>query len=108
MIREWHLKRGFSDVGYHWVITADGTIQEGRPEEEIGAHVEGHNADSIGICLTGLSHFTEDQFMSLEDLLIILKDKYPYATLHGHREFNPHKTCPVFDYSEFVEMWDNE
>ncbi|MDO5643861.1 MAG: N-acetylmuramoyl-L-alanine amidase [Paracoccus sp. (in: a-proteobacteria)] len=52
-IREMHRKRGWRDVGYHYVIRRDGTIERGRPESKVGAHVAGHNATSIGICCIG-------------------------------------------------------
>ena len=52
-IRQWHIKRGWSDIGYHYVILINGTIQEGRPVERAGAHCKGHNANSIGVCYVG-------------------------------------------------------
>lgn len=52
-LREMHLARGFSDIGYHFYIRRDGTILNGRPIERIGAHVKGHNKTSIGICYEG-------------------------------------------------------
>ncbi len=52
-IREWHLARDFTDVGYHYVIYRDGSIHKGRPIEKVGAHTTGQNAHSIGICLIG-------------------------------------------------------
>ena len=53
-IRGWHVDdNGRSDIGHHHVIELDGTRRSGRPDSEIGAHVHGHNADSIGICHDG-------------------------------------------------------
>ena len=57
-IREWHTLpkpkgRGWSDIGYHWVIRRNGTVEAGRSEERAGAHAKGYNQDSIGICLIG-------------------------------------------------------
>jgi N-acetyl-anhydromuramyl-L-alanine amidase AmpD len=52
-IRMCHLKRGFSDVGYHYLITPDGRVHAGRDESRIGAHVKGYNAESIGVALIG-------------------------------------------------------
>ena len=52
-IRQWHLQRGFSDIGYHYVIYRDGSIHTGRYESIIGAHCAGHNANSIGVCYIG-------------------------------------------------------
>ena len=52
-IRQWHLQRGFSDIGYHYVVYRDGSIHTGRDESVIGAHCTGHNTNSIGVCYIG-------------------------------------------------------
>ena len=45
--------RMWSDIGYHYIIRNDenGTIEQGRPIERAGAHVRGHNQESIGIAV---------------------------------------------------------
>jgi len=55
MIREWHLTKGWSDIGYHFVILPDGRCEEGRPLYRPGAHcnVSHRNFIGIGICLVG-------------------------------------------------------
>ena len=104
-IRQWHLQRGFRDIGYHYVIYRDGTIHTGRPVAQAGAHCTGHNAHSIGVCYIGgvardnktpKDTRTEAQKKSLANLLKRLHELYPKATLHGHREF-ANKACPSFD-----------
>jgi N-acetylmuramoyl-L-alanine amidase len=53
-IRRWHVKdRGWKDIGYHYVIYLDGSVHEGRPVDQVGAHTSGHNKDSIGIVYVG-------------------------------------------------------
>lgn len=52
-IKKWHLARGFSDIGYHYVIYRDGSVHTGRDESKIGAHCTGHNSYSIGVCYIG-------------------------------------------------------
>lgn len=52
-IDRWHKERGFDCIGYHYVIDLDGTIEKGRPIEKVGAHVKGHNSNSIGVCYIG-------------------------------------------------------
>jgi len=53
-IRDWHVNdNGWDDIGYHYVITRAGEVEVGRPLEMAGAHVRGHNDDSIGVCLIG-------------------------------------------------------
>ena len=48
-----HLKNGWSGIGYHFYVRKDGSIFRGRPIEKIGAHAEGHNMDSVGVCFEG-------------------------------------------------------
>ncbi len=104
-IRSWHMKgRGWSDIGYHFVIELDGSIRNGRPVERAGAHVKGHNANSIGICYVGgidksnnaKDTRTEAQKKSLNELIDSLRAVYKDATIHGHNEFSA-KACPSFD-----------
>lgn len=102
-IRGWHLARGWKDIGYHYVIRRDGTLEEGRPLEEHGAHTLGFNIGSIGICLVGGEDrfdFTLDQMDVLVDLVEELEEKFPDATVHGHNEFSS-KACPQFDVAAF-------
>lgn len=104
-ITMWHKMRGFSDIGYHYVIYRDGTIHEGRNVNVAGAHTVGYNSNSIGVCYVGgLAHDgttpkdtrTPAQKDALEKLMITLKANYPKATIHGHREY-ANKACPCFD-----------
>jgi len=96
-IREWHKQRGWKDVGYHFFIQKNGTIEKGRPIEVQGAHCAGQNKDSIGICLSGSKEFTNDQFISLGSLLQVLQLEFGDMSVHPHRQFNDTKTCPNFD-----------
>ena len=52
-ITSWHRQRGFSTIGYHYVIYRDGSIHCGRNIDSVGAHCQGHNTGSIGICYIG-------------------------------------------------------
>lgn len=104
-IRAWHKQRGFKDIGYHYVVYIDGSIHAGRAENVIGAHCQGHNRNSIGVCYVGgmtkdMKHAkdtrTEAQKKALVQLLKQLKKKYPQAKIYGHRDFAA-KACPSFD-----------
>lgn len=104
-IDRWHKQRGFTQVGYHYVIHIDGEIREGRLEHIVGAHCYGQNQTSIGICYIGglakdcstpKDTRTNNQKASMLQLLHHLKQKYPNATIHGHNEFAS-KDCPCFD-----------
>lgn len=109
-IERWHRSRGWLTIGYHYVIRRDGTIETGRPGDVIGAHVSGHNSNSIGICIVGgvsekdkrtpENNFTQEQFNSLIKLVKKLKVKYDVAKVCGHRDFNKNKACPCFEVSE--------
>ena len=111
-IDRWHRQRGFNKVGYHFVIKRDGTIQEGRKLDEVGAHVKGHNSQSVGVCVVGgvsqedhtvaENNFTAEQVASLRTLLEQLRVIYPGAEVLGHRDFpGVAKECPSFD----VKAW---
>ncbi len=103
-VDEWHKQRGWSGIGYHFFIKRDGQIELGRPLEKSGAHTKGHNKNSIGICYAGgvdsemipEDNRTSAQIASLLLLLRLLKNMFPTAIRHGHRDFSP-KACPSFD-----------
>lgn len=102
-IDRWHRARGFRCIGYHWVVLLDGTIEAGRPEQQIGAHCLGQNACSIGVCYVGglrkgspYDTRTPKQKQSLIQLITELKRRYPGVSVHSHREFAA-KACPCFD-----------
>lgn len=106
-VRNWHKKKGWKDIGYHWLVRIDGTIEPGRAESQIGAHVEGHNATSIGVVYVGgvdkdtfkpRDTRTDKQKGSLYSLLKDLKKRHPEAIILGHRDFKGvNKACPSFD-----------
>ena len=105
-IRVWHHQNGWRDLGYHHVIRRDGTVEPGRPEDQHGAHVRGHNGTSLGVCLVGGMaqadkrpdcNFTTDQWTALDALVYELKQRYPNAEVVGHRDLDPGKACPTFD-----------
>lgn len=96
-ITRWHRQRGFVAIGYHYVIKRDGTVEQGRPEDTVGAHVSGHNSNSIGICLVGgvsendvnkpESNFTKEQMAALKTLITDIRTRYPNTKVQGHRDF---------------------
>jgi N-acetylmuramoyl-L-alanine amidase len=104
-IRDWHVNgNGWSDIGYHWLITLDGGIEKGRHESRSGAHAKGYNSRSIGVCYVGgvdssmkpKDTRTDAQKESLHCLLIDLLKRYPNAEIIGHRDVSS-KACPSFD-----------
>ena len=103
----WHKERGWSGIGYHYVIKLDGSIEYGRDINKTGAHVKNHNKGSIGICYIGgcdasmkdKDTRTQEQKESLLLLLKTLMKMHPDATIHGHNEFAS-KACPCFNANE--------
>jgi N-acetyl-anhydromuramyl-L-alanine amidase AmpD len=99
-----HLGFGWDGIGYHAVIIKDGTIEQGRPHFWSGAHVYGHNEESLGVCLIGQNDFTPEQMTALDGLLRDWIARYPQARICGHRDFpNTQKTCPNFDVATWVK-----
>lgn len=105
-IRKWHKERGWSDIGYHYVIDRKGHILPGRDVDTVGAHCEGHNAHSIGVVYIGgvsaLNGKPKDtrtlaQKAGLIRCLTELKSLYPQAKIYGHCDFTKSKPCPCFD-----------
>ena len=120
-----HRARGFNQIGYHFVIDLDGTIEEGRPLSIEGVHCNtkgssglSYNKHSIGICYIGgldvngqpADTRTDAQKQSMRDLVMRLKQEYPIAEVLGHRDTSPDlndngivepsewiKMCPCFD-----------
>lgn len=117
-IRRMHIARGFSDIGYHYLIYIDGSVHTGRDINIVGAHCTNHNAHSIGISYVGgldssgkiKDTRTTLQKDSLVKLIKQLKSLYPTAKVIGHRDTSPDlngngliepnewiKACPCFD-----------
>ena len=124
-LRAMHLRRGFDDIGYHWIVTRDGIIRNGRDTdndgniaEEIGAHAYGYNQESVSVCWIGsvdeqgnaVDNRTDAQVMALLSMAFMLRLDYPKAELLGHRDLSPDlngdgritrfewmKQCPCYD-----------
>ena len=134
VIDGWHRERGFhradaarqrfnpelTAVGYHLILLRSGATATGRAFSEVGAHVEGHNAHSLGLCLVGNERFTTGQWRSLANVVgdlgrefkrqVMPRDPESEAIgeraplwICGHRDLNSEKTCPNFD----VRSWFN-
>lgn len=105
VMRDWHVNgNGWADVGYHYYVKRDGTIQPGRPLEKTpAAQGAEHNAGTIAVCFGGLtkSRFTSEQFRAGAAMVRAIADAYGERgvrlRVRGHREVYP-KECPVFDY----------
>ena len=108
-IRKWHLNRGWDDVGYHFVIRRDGTIETGRSMNKPGAHAKGHNLNSIGVCLVGgmsedsqqsECNYTKAQWRALEELCDAMIEVHSIGSIIGHNQVSQ-KPCPCFNVAEW-------
>lgn len=123
-IRRWHQDQGWADIGYHFVIRRDGTMEPGRKLHVMGAHVKDHNRYTVGICLVGgislhgpiraEDNYTLQQYRKLLETVLWLRETYPEARICGHRDLSPDldkdgvvereewvKECPCFDVAEW-------
>jgi N-acetyl-anhydromuramyl-L-alanine amidase AmpD len=106
VMRDWHLARGWNDVGYHLFIKKDGQVQSGRDLEASPAAQAGNNTGTIAVCLHGLAveRFTEAQYRSVIGLCNEVNAAYDgMITFHGHSEVSS-KACPVFPYREVLGL----
>jgi hypothetical protein len=116
-IREWHIERGWSDIGYHKVVlngqrapgqfdmTEVGLVEPGRPERRVGSHVRGHNSNSLGICYIGGPEHPPDNVVwdVLTEEVVKWCETYGLSSdvVFGHTELNPEKSCPNLDMDKF-------
>ena len=100
-IHAWHKLNDWAGIGSHYVISEKGDLQNGRPEYWAGAHVRGHNHESIGVCLIGYGDFNPQQWVALKRIVCDLRLKFPGAQVVGHRDLDSKKECPGFN----VALW---
>lgn len=94
-----HRAKGLNGIGFHYIVTLDGQVEKGRPEECIGAHTQGYNATSVAVAYVGglsLAGFAEDtrtaaQKLAMRKLISKLRERYPEARVAGQRDL-PNET----------------
>lgn len=117
-IDKMHRARGFAGIGYHKLIHLDGSVSEGRPESQVGAHVAGHNTGTLGYSYVGgldkngkaKDTRTPEQMQTMIRLTREAAAKYGLRAVVGHRDLSPDldgdgvvephewvKQCPCFD-----------
>lgn len=116
----WKKVNGWNNVGYHKLISADGTVEELAKPEQITNGVKGHNANSYHICYkggqAGKDTRTEAQKQALYNEVKKAKAMFPGAVILGHRDLSPDlnadgiispnewtKECPSFDVKEWLK-----
>lgn len=106
-INRWHKQKGWTGIGYHFVVMPDGTIGQGRPITKVGAHVLGHNAGSIGILMiesdtirhvadSPLEYFTPLQVAAVRGIIAVIDSAAPEVEIVGHNQLDRSKLCPGF------------
>jgi N-acetylmuramoyl-L-alanine amidase len=119
-IRAGHIARGFTDIGYHWLVDRKGVVHKGRSENLTGAHVAGYNTGNIGISYIARGSDTEpnakygkfmtpEQQIALEQKVADILYRYDLSTddIYGHNDFNKGKACPCFQVSKSKEFLDS-
>lgn len=109
-VRTWHVKKGWIDVGYHFLIKLNGDVEIGRPHDVVGSHCRGGNWKSIGICLVGgldsegnpSNAYNQEQLIALRALIKYLEGLYPDANIKGHYELDDNKECPCVTVEELL------
>ena len=118
-ITDMHRARGFRTIGYHGLILLDGDFAPGRPEEEVGAHVENFNTGSLGYSYVGGLEANSNKAKDTRNaaqkatMLEVTKsaiERLELRTVAGHRDFSPDldqdglvephewvKVCPCFN-----------
>ena len=89
-VHRWHLANGWSGIGYHYFVSKDGEITRGRPLWAVGAHAEGSNRVSVGICFEGNFQLEEEmpaaQRQAGRALVAALRERYPAALVFKGRQ----------------------
>ena len=105
-VEKWHIERGFSEIGYHKVIRLDGTVEDGRDLDKMGAHCLGVNKDTLGFAFEGGLNPdgspwfapTDKQMKAAKELVYEMEVEYQKTFNHfGHYQFSKTKSCPNFD-----------
>ncbi len=105
-INWWHIQRGYSCIGYHYLVRKDGSIYKGREDNVIGAHAKGYNSTSIGVCFEGRYSkeiMPQAQIKAGMELVEYLKQKYNIKKVLKHKDVNS-TDCPgsLFPFDEIV------
>lgn len=107
-VHSWHLANGWIGIGYHYFVKKDGSIYRGRPDSVIGAHCQGSNTGSLGICFEG-KYMTEvmpqAQYNVGIELIKYLRNRYGELPIYGHKELY-NTDCPGtnFPLDDFKNM----
>ena len=105
-IHWWHIKNGWSGIGYHYFVSKQGKVFKGRPDDTIGSHAKGYNSTSLGICFEGRYSkeiMPQEQIQAGKELVEYLKKKYNIKKVVRHKDLMA-TDCPgsLFPFEEIV------
>ncbi len=110
----WKQYLGWKNPGYHYIIKRNGDIINLFPEDKVSNGVKGYNKNSVHISYIGgvdknnnpIDNRTDEQLHAMFNKLVELSEKYPTATILGHRDFpGVTKMCPSFDVKEWLKNY---
>ena len=111
-IHRWHLANGWSGAGYNLYVRKDGTVYELRPIDCVGAHAQGYNSISVGVCFEG--NFEEEEMTSAQiesgkQVIVYIRSLYGNIPFKGHRDVN-NTSCPGknFRFDEIINGHSNQ
>jgi len=94
-IERLHLDRGWSCIGYHYVVMPSGRVFAGRPEDAQGAHALGHNHETLGVAVAGNFEHEPPTPAMLDSLFALLEGlSAPPGALLTHADLDPNTACP--------------
>ena len=91
-----HLSQGWTGIGYHFYVRKDGRVYRCRPLGVVGAHCQGHNSYSVGVCFEGnfeAEKMAEKQIRAGAKLVTYLKNLFPTAEVKRHSDMDS-TLCP--------------
>lgn len=100
----WHLGNGWAGIGYHYFVSKKGEVFRGRPEAVVGAHVQGYNEASIGICFEGdfeKEEISPEQEKAGIKLLQLLTKRYSKAKIVRHKDLMS-TSCPGKNFPDRI------
>lgn len=112
-IKRWHVAcNGWKDIGFHYIIDLDGTIEQGRFEFESGEKSLNNNNNSIDICYVGGRDLkmqpkdtrTKEQKNSMYRLIESMLDRYELS-IENIYCFNEHNNNPSFNIDQFIKEY---
>lgn len=105
-IQNFHMDtRGWSDIGYNFLVDQHGRAYEGRGWLGIGAHVAGHNTATVGVCVIGNWTDTRPPTAALATISDLYREavrrKGRSLSVFGHRDLGS-TACPGGDLYGWV------